>query len=71
MALTGTGIRKGTASDFGVSLTYPRGLATDGTTVWIFSANKGFELSPTTGLAFEIVVGEGSVLQPDKADESD
>ena len=57
MALTGTGTRIGTASDFGVSLTFPRGLATDGTTVWIFSANKGFELSPITGLAFEIVAG--------------
>ena len=57
MALTGTGIRIGTANDFGATITFPRGLATDGTTVWIFSANKGFEVSPTTGLAFEIVAG--------------
>ena len=57
MALTGTGIRIGTANDFGATITFPRGLATDGTTVWIFSANKGFELSPTTGLASEIVAG--------------
>ena len=51
MSLTGTGIQIGTASDFGASIRYPRGLASDGTTVWLFDANRGYTLDPTTGVA--------------------
>ena len=52
--LTGTGIQIGSATQFGVSARFPRGLATDGTTVWFFDANKGYTLDPTTGIAIAV-----------------
>ena len=51
MPLTGTGIQIGTATEFDASVRYPRALATDGTTVWLFDANRGYTLDPTTGVA--------------------
>ena len=68
MSLTGTGIRIGTATEFGSVIRFPRGLATDGTTVWLFDANKGYVLDPATGLTTVVAAGltnfgagEGSV----------
>ena len=54
MSLTGTGIRIGTVTAFGVSISFPRGLASDGTTPYLFDANKGYTLNPTTGAAVRI-----------------
>ena len=54
MALTGTGIRIGTATEFGVSVRFPRGLASDGTTLRLFDANKGYTLDLSTGIATPI-----------------
>ena len=54
MALTGTGIQIGSATQFGASIRYPRGLASDGTTVILFDANNGYTLNPTTGAAVKI-----------------
>ena len=52
--LTGTGIQIGDATDFGANIRYARGLATDGTTVWLFDANRGYTLNTTTGAAFAV-----------------
>ena len=58
MALTGTGERQGVGNNqFGNSISFPRGLAYDGETTYIFNGNKGFSLNLATGLAFEIVSG--------------
>ena len=54
MALTGTGIRIGTVTEFGVSVRFPRGLASDGTTLRLFDANKGYTLDLSTGIATPI-----------------
>ena len=54
MALTGTGIRIGSVEDFGANIRYARGLATDGTTVWLFDASRGYTLNTTTGAAFAV-----------------
>ena len=54
MSLTGTGIRIGTATEFGVSVRFPRGLASDGTTLRLFDANKGYTLDLSTGIATPI-----------------
>ena len=54
MSLTGTGIRIGTVTGFDVSVGFPRGLASDGTTLRLFDANKGYTLDPTTGIATPI-----------------
>ena len=51
MALTGTGTQVGSATQFGQNIRFPRALATDGTTVWLFDANRGYTLNPTTGVA--------------------
>ena len=51
MALTGTGIQIGSATQFGQNIRFPRALATDRTTVWLFDANRGYTLNPTTGVA--------------------
>ena len=51
MSLTGTGIRIGTVTGFDASVGFPRGLASDGTTLRLFDANKGYTLDPTTGIA--------------------
>ena len=57
MALTGTGIRVNTdaaADEFGASITFPRGLASDGTTCVLFDASRGYELNVQTGIASRI-----------------
>ena len=54
MSLTGTGIRIGTVTGFDASVGFPRGLASDGTTLRLFDANKGYTLDPTTGIATPI-----------------
>ena len=54
MALTGTGIRIGTATEYGVGLRFPRALASDGTQVILFGSSKGYLLDVTTGAATEI-----------------
>ena len=51
MALAGTGIQIGSATQFGQNIRFPRALATDGTTVWLFDANRGYTLNPSTGVA--------------------
>ena len=57
MALAGTGIQIGSATQFGQNIRFPRALATDGTTVWLFDANKGYTLNPTTGVATPVASG--------------
>ena len=52
--ITGTGIQIGNATEFGVSERFPRGLATDGATVWLFGGNKGYVLDPATGIATRV-----------------
>ena len=52
--LTGTGIQIGSVEDFGANIRYARGLATDGTTVWLFDASRGYTLNTTTGAAFAV-----------------
>ena len=52
--LTGTGIRIGSVEDFSANIRYARGLATDGTTVWLFDASRGYTLNTTTGAAFAV-----------------
>ena len=72
MALTGTGIRIGTVTEFGVSVRFPRGLASDGTTLRLFDANKGYTLDLSTGIAtpigtltnFGVSVNQRYALQP-------
>ena len=54
MALTGTGIQIGSANDFDASLRFPRGMASDGTTCFLFSNNKGYTLNVSTGVATAI-----------------
>ena len=54
MALTGTGIRIGTATEYGVGLRFPRALASDGTQVILFGSSKGYLLDAATGAATEI-----------------
>ena len=54
MALAGTGIQIGSATQFGQNIRFPRALATDGTTVWLFDANRGYTLNPTTGVAIPV-----------------
>ena len=54
MSLTGTGIRIGDVTQFEASIRYPRGLASNGTTLLLFDANKGHTLNPTTGAATRI-----------------
>ena len=54
MGLTGTGIQIGSATDFGASIDIPRGLATDGTTIWLISIDKAFTLVASTGVASPI-----------------
>ena len=52
--LTGTGIQIGNAVQFGASIRFPRALASDGTTVWLFDGNKGYSLAPATGIATRV-----------------
>ena len=52
--LTGTGIQIGNAVQFGASIRFPRALASDGTTVWLFDGNKGYTLAPATGIATRV-----------------
>ena len=54
MALTGTGIRIGSADEFDATIRFPRGMASDGTTCHIFSNSKGYSLNVSTGVATAI-----------------
>ena len=54
MPLTGAGIRIGDATEFGAGIRFPRGMASDGTTLLLFDANNGHTLNPTTGVALRI-----------------
>ena len=54
MSLTGTGIRIGTATEFGQGIRFPRALASDGTQVILFDSSKGYLLDVTTGSATPI-----------------
>ena len=49
--LTGTGIRIGTATAFDAGVTYPRGMASDGTTCYLFDNSRGLSLNLSTGAA--------------------
>ena len=49
--LTGTGIRIGTATAFDAGVTFPRGMASDGTTCYLFDNKKGLSLNLSTGAA--------------------
>ena len=49
--LTGTGIQIGSATNFGASIGFPRGLVTDGSSVWLFDANFCYTLDISTGIA--------------------
>ena len=49
--LTGTGIRIGTATAFDAGVTFPRGMASDGTTCYLFDNRKGLSLNLSTGAA--------------------
>ena len=49
--ITGTGIRIGNATEFGVGVRFPRGLASDGTVLLLFDANTGYNLDSNTGIA--------------------
>lgn len=51
MSLTGTGIQIGSATQFDASINIPRGLATDGTTVWLISIDKAHTLDMDDGTA--------------------
>ena len=57
MGLSGTGIQIGSATQFGQNIRFPRALATDGTTVWLFDANRGYTLNPSTGVATPVASG--------------
>ena len=54
MPLTGTGIRIGSATRFGQDIRYPRAMASDVTTLFLFDANEGLSLNPDTGEATQI-----------------
>ena len=54
MSLTGTGIQIGSAVQFGVGQRFPRGLASDGTTLYMFSSSIAYILGDTTGIATQI-----------------
>ena len=54
MGLTGTGIQIGSATQFGASVRFPRGLASDGTTLYMFSSSIAYTLGDTTGIATQI-----------------
>ena len=49
--LTGSGIQVGSASQFGIGFGGPVGLASDGTTVYMFHLRRGYTLDPLTGIA--------------------
>ena len=51
MSLTGGGIQIGIATQFGQGIRFPRGLASDGTTVYLFESNRANILDPLTGEA--------------------
>ena len=52
--LTGTGIQIGSAVQFGVGQRFPRGLASDGTTLYMFTSTAAYTLGDTTGVATQI-----------------
>ena len=54
MALTGTGIQIGSADEFGVGQRFPRGMASDGTILYMFSSSDAYTLDDTTGVATQI-----------------
>ena len=49
--LTGNGIQVGSASQFGIGFGGPAGMASDGTTVFMFHLRRGYTLDPVTGIA--------------------
>ena len=54
MALTGTGIRIGSVTEFDAGIRYPRGMASNGTLLLLFDSSKGYNLAPSTGAAVRI-----------------
>ena len=52
--LTGTGIQIGSATEFDASIRFPRGMASDGTTLLLFDASQGYTLNPMTGVVTSI-----------------
>ena len=54
MALTGSGVQVGSASQFGIGFGGPVALASDGTTVFMFHLRRGYTLDPVTGVAVQV-----------------
>ena len=52
--LTGTGIQVGSAVEFGIGFGGPNALASDGTTVYMFHARRGYTVDPVTGIAVQV-----------------
>ena len=54
MALTGNGVQVGSASQFGVGLGSPTGMASNGTRVYLFHPRRAYTLDPASGIATQI-----------------
>ena len=54
MSLTGNGVQVGTASQFGVGLGSPTGMASNGTRVYLFHPRRAYTLDPASGIATQI-----------------
>ena len=54
MALTGAGIQVGSANQFGIGFGGPNALVSDGTTLYMFHARRGYTVDPTTGIAVQV-----------------
>ena len=54
MALVGSGIQVGSANQFGIGFGGPNALVSDGTTVYMFHARRGYTVDPTTGIAVQV-----------------
>ena len=52
--LTGTGVQVGSADEFGIGFGGPNALASDGTTVYMFHARRGYTVDPVTGIAVQV-----------------
>ena len=52
--LTGSGVQVGSASQFGIGFGGPVGMASDGTTVFMYHLRRGYTLNPTTGVAVQV-----------------
>ena len=54
MALVGSGTQVGSANQFGIGFGGPNALVSDGTTVYMFHARRGYTVDPTTGIAVQV-----------------